>query len=332
MANPKPKCNEQLGSVGKTSGDAGTAVVTPLGALGTLLGLFKMEDIAKFLGISVEAAAGGAGAALGAATVVLLAGFYLYQRCAPRDGVEACAAGVVVNIVPSFDSVTSNIFPFTAMHDRVDLVVKSEFWPLLTTGAVFVKCNDDPLASPLLECFYKSAAVCAAAVGGLIGSIILGAVGVYVGAATGAALAASLGCAALGPLAPFCFLLALIVAAIIAAVMALLGAVFGAGVGKVIGLEAAGTPTHDSKGHPIEVGQYARIQGNFVVLADEDGALCEWWAEGTALAGASQDGPPFSYTDPDAHFPDDGCGNGDFPREPPDGSEPEDGGNPPVPK
>ena len=135
-----------------------------------------------------------------------------------------------------FDSGWDVIFPSEEqMHPRVDIVVKSRFWPLTTQGAGYVACSLAPpgIGSPMIQTFYKSDAVCAAGVGALIGA--------GVGVATTVAIAVAIG--AIGCATIIFCLLALLLAAIIGAVIALVGAAAGGAIGRA----AAGDQLPDGK-------------------------------------------------------------------------------------
>jgi len=296
----KPTCTAG-GSVGQTSSDAFTFIQILLGIAG------GVGTVAKIIG---GASSGLAGGAAGALAVIGLCGFYLYERCASRQGDPECTAGVVSGIELAFSSAADTVFPFSAQHTRVDVVVKSQYWIVVSTGALAVKCNADPLESPILSNYYHTPQVCAAAWGALIGSVVGGVVGFAL--AIPAALAVAASCAAVPIVGWLCALIALIVAAIIAAACALTGAFVGGNFAK----EAAGPvlPPDDSGGFFIERGQYLRVHGNYLRFGDDNGAIVAWWVNGSAVAGTSLLGKPFSYTDPDDNFKDDGCPTSTPPR------------------
>jgi hypothetical protein len=305
----KPNCTTGA-SVGETSSDASTFVQLLIGIAGGVGTLLKIGG----------ASAGVAGGAAGALAVIGLCGFYLYERCAPRQGDPECTAGVVCNIELAFSSASTTVFPFSAQHTRVDVVVKSKYWSVVETGALAVKCNSDPLDSPILSNYYHTPQVCAAAAGALIGAIVGGAGGVAAAIAVGGAIAGA--CSAVPPIGWLCALIALIVAAIIAAVCALVGAFVGGNFAR----EAAGPvlpPTANGDGFFIEPGQYLRVNGNYLAFGDDKGAIVAWWVNGSAVAGTSVVGQPFSYTDPDDNFKQDGCPTSVPPR---GGTTPDDDG------
>ncbi len=128
-------------------------------------------------GLSIGTAAGaGLGAAFVGAlvvgTVILLSWF---DRCRSQLAPPACVAGVVVDLADSFSSAWDEILPFTAQHDRVDLVAKSSFWDLIESGDARVFCTGEPFnrKSEIIRCYFFEARVCAAARGAAI-SLIAG--------------------------------------------------------------------------------------------------------------------------------------------------------------
>lgn len=289
MADPKPICGIQTvtqDSILKTL----LAVVGTIGTVGGAVGaIIKV----------VQAGAADLGAIAGALAVVITAAVYFHDRCLPKKGPGACSAGVVNEIHNSFSSATEWVFPFTSMHDRVEVVVKSSYWHLLTQNAGFVKCASDSRSSPILQNVVHSDEVCNAQRGALVGA----GVGAVAGLFAGAAAAAAIGCATI-----ILCLLALIVAAILAAVAALIGAFAGGMIGKATTSTAPGGSVR-----ALPVGNYVTTRGILIAYGDLDGAVVCWDASFMIHGGPSRrgegpgGGPPYSYPDPDAHLLSDGC-------------------------
>src|SRR5205085_634041 len=190
MSNGKPTCGPQ----GKPTDDVLTVILAVLGLAGTIFGLVKAlstTTIWTFLGISAPVGVWLAAAAAALAAEVTVFVFY-YKRCLENPvGLAACSAGVVNGIEESFNSAADELFPFTAMHDRVDVVVKSMYWFLVQNGAFFIKCAGDALGSPMIQSFYESDEACGAGLGSAIGGGIGAVGGILLGVLAGAAI----GCA-----------------------------------------------------------------------------------------------------------------------------------------
>ena len=139
------------------------------------------------------------------------------------------------------------LLPWQAMHDRIDVLVKSPFWQIVELGNAFVFCTaeDRPRRSELLRCYFYEHRVCAAAIGV--------AAGAAVGAVVGIVAAALIVCATL----VLC-LLGLVLAAIVA-VAAVLG---GTAVGGQMAKAAAENedPSADT-GEIISVGYLVTVRG-----------------------------------------------------------------------
>jgi hypothetical protein len=297
MANGKPIC----GSQGESTDDTLTFILFALGLLGTIIGIVQgaawtvaQAQAVTLLGITAPGGVWLGGVGGGVLVLVIVFGFYFKRCLEDPDGLDACSAGVVNGIVESFDSPVNEVFPFTAMHDRVDVVVKSIYWNLVQENAQFVKCAGDPDASPVLQGFYYSDEVCAAALGATIGAAAGAVVGIIVAAAI-----AAIGCATI-----ILCILAILVAALIAAGAALAGAFIGGQIGKAIAGDSDPTATG---GNTIQTGDYVTTKGNLITSGDFDGARVYWFVEETTLHGRSTGAPQFSFTDPDTNLIDDAC-------------------------
>ena len=296
MSSAKPICGTQ----GKPTDDTLTFILAVLGAIGTIIGIIKAVSsttIVTILGISAPAGIWLAAVGAALATEVLIFGFY-YKRCLENpDGLATCSAGVVNGIEESFNSAADEIFPFTAMHDRVDVVVKSMYWFLVQNGAFFIKCAGDALGSPMLQSFYETDEVCAAGLGATIG----GGIGVIGGILLGVLAGAAIGCATI-----ILCLLALLIAAIIAAVVVLVGAFIGGQIGKAVANNSRPLPSGPGAA-PIQLGDYITTKGNLITSGDLDGARVYWFVTDTTLHGRSTGAPEFSFTDPDTNLTNDAC-------------------------
>jgi hypothetical protein len=298
LSVPKPTC----GSQGPSSDDTLTAIIAVIGTLGTIVSTGKeiAGTIGPAIGTTEVALAAAAtliqwAAVAGAIITFTVVSVFYWKRCHDKPrGLNACSAGVINGTQTSFDSVSDNVFPFTAMHDRVDVVVKSQYWSLVESNALSIRCAGDSLQSPLIQCFYESPEVCGAGVGSLVGGVA----GVVGGIIAGAAVGAAIGCATV-----ILCIFALLAAFLIAAAAVLLGALIGGQLGKA----AAGDTDPSVEGELLGVGDYITTKGNVITHGDFDGARVYWFVKETSLHGRSLASPDFSHTDPDSNLIPDAC-------------------------
>jgi hypothetical protein len=307
MANPNCPPQPVCGSQGDSTDDVGKIILAILGIGGTVIGIITTAakatalDTLPILGWTAPGiGAIGLGAAAGAAAVMVSAFAFWWDRClSSPDGLQSCSAGVVQNVVESFNAPADYMFPFIAQHNFISVVVKCIYWPLVQQEAQYILCfrND----SPAITCVYENPAVCAAAAGSFIGAVVGGVGGIVLGILAGAAL----GCTASGPFYLLCLLIAAIVAAIVAAVCALAGAAIGGNIGHAIAGDEQ--PSSDN-GDMIAIGDYVTTQGKTIISGDFDHARVYWFVEHTTLHGHTTDpGPFFSHTDPDNNLVPDAC-------------------------
>lgn len=286
MADRKPTC----GSKGETTDDIATGIFGVLGLGASAWGAIKGAMWA------VESGSLWAGAVAGAVITLVTISYFYWDRCLrDSDGQDECAAGVVNEIEESFGSNSDFAFPFSANHDRVDLVIKCNYWHLVATPAQFVKCADDSIGSPILPCYYHSKEVCAAGLGSVIGGIA-GAAG---GILTGVAVAALIGCASV-----ILCIVAILVAALVAVAITLLGANMGGHAAREIAGDSSPT---SQNGSTISIGDYLTATGNLITNGESNGARVFWFVDSSTLSGRSTNRRPFSHIDPDANFPLDEC-------------------------
>jgi hypothetical protein len=281
-------------------------VVVIVGGIVTIIGLIVKFESVKSAAESAASYLGGmyfAGATagfIGAVAVLATISWYVHDRCNPKQGESVCLAGVVQNIVQDFNDFWDDLLPFSAMHDRVDLVVKSRFWDIVENNATLVHCTDVPIdslrKSEIFRAYYFTDRVCNAARGAMVGG--------SVGAVPGILLAA-LAAAAIGCITFFGCLLALLVAALIAATMVLAGAWAGGHIAK--GEESS---PEDDSGTSISIGDLLRVSGPIFSKEYDNGANVMWWVDTSALSGNVYDrvpNNPFSYCEIDEEFMMDGC-------------------------
>lgn len=275
-------------------------IITALLAIGKALGAVSVAGgVISIGGVTIgTAAAGGAlaGAAAAVAMIVII-GLYALDRCVEGRGLAECIAGVVTGVVDSFDSALDELLPFTAMHDRVDVVVKSRYWDVVEDGQAFVFCTDHepPKRSEIMRCYFFDRRVCDAATGAQIG----GAVGAVAGVIAAAAIAAAIGCATI-----ILCIFALILAALVAAAAVLAGALVGGQIGKATSTNDAPT---SSGGGTIAVGQLVTVHGNMQRREHDSAANVMWWSHSAQFHGDSMSPQPFSYCDIDDELTMDGC-------------------------
>ncbi|MBA3590812.1 hypothetical protein [Methylibium sp.] len=234
------------------------------------------------------------------------------------EGCDArCWAGIVANAVPSFNTAADFWLPWNAAHDRVDVVLKSVYWPSLRFrpgSDLYAQCNDDVLQSPLVYCFYRSSKVCGAGLGATVGAGI----GVPVGVLAALLIVTAIGCASI----VFCLFL-VVLAALIAATIVLIGAFAGGHIGKSMAPE-----DHEgASAQPVSVGDYVSLTGK---VSGVDSAGNEqrpfrhfgptkimFFVESTSLHGRSLWPVPYMYVDPDLNLAQDACPVAPSEAEPP---------------
>ena len=284
--------------------DIGAVIGTISGLIGALgiFGQIAVEGgIISIGGVAIGGAAAGGviAAALVVIAIIVVVGLYALDRCVAGDGLRECIAGVVHEIVESFSGTLDNIFPFTAMHDRIDVVVKSRYWDVVEHGNANVYCTDaiTPQRSEIMRCYYFDDQVCNAAQAGIYGATIGGVAGI---------IAAAIATAAIGCATVILCILALIVAVLIAAVAALVGALAAGQIARATTDESS--PIADS-GIAISVGDLVSVTGNMVRREYDDKANVMWFEEQTNLHGSVSDGltRPFTYCEIDEELTSDSC-------------------------
>jgi hypothetical protein len=227
-----------------------------------------------------------------AVAVVILIGAHISDRCLHHPGgTPECVAGVVIGAVHSFNSTIDDLFPFTATHDRIDLVVKEHYFDVVEAGAAYVFCTDAPVRrrSPILRCYYFSEEVCNAGRGSLYGAVA-GGVAAIVAAAI---IAAAVGCST-----PIGCLIVLAVIAVVALILVLAGALIGGQAGRAASRDTS--PVSDT-GRTLREGDYVTVQGNMVKRDYDEGANVLWWETSTQFHGPSTvTARPFNHCDIEA--------------------------------
>jgi hypothetical protein len=299
----QPTCGSQGTSSGPSTstvlGDIGW-LLGLVGTVNTVVGLFEKTKIFAALGLSAPAVVWIAAVGGALITLAIVIDFYRLRCGSTPRTLSACSAGVVETVVPSFSSTSEDLFPFTAMHNRVDVVVKCVYWFLVENNAAMVFCNTDPQTSPILRGYYKSDQVCGAGKGAIAGAVVGAAVGIFLGVLAGGAIA-SIAC---GPFAWLCLILAVLVALIVAAVCVLIGALVGGQIGKAV---AGSDPATADGGGIISMSDYVTSKGGLVTSGDDEGARVYWFVTGTTQHGRSTLASPFSHTDPDVNLTMDAC-------------------------
>jgi len=297
----KPVCGSQGGEETPEILETILLIFGGIGTAASIIGaIVKAAEITTLPIIGVTVAGAGlialSAIAAAAATFITVFAFY-WDRCgSDPEGLQACSAGVINEIVESFDSASDELFPFTAMHDRVDVVVMSQYWFLVENNALSIKCASDTDSSPILQSLYESDEVCAAGLGSTIGA----GVGALGGIALGILAGIAIGCATI-----ILCVVAIIVAAIVAAAVVLGGALLGGQIGKAI---AEDTQPEANGGNTLRTGDYVTTEGDLITSGTFDGARVYWFVEHTTLHGHSTGSPPFSFRDPDTNLADPNTG------------------------
>jgi hypothetical protein len=297
-----PEVLTQVGAIIGVIGSLISAAIAIGGAIGSIKVVGGVITIVNSSGATVVtlvgATAGGALAGLvTAVALIIMIGLFVDDRCLGDKGLAECASGVVTGVLDSFDSALDELLPFSAMHDRVDLLAKSRFWDAIEDGEAFVFCTEQetPRRSELLRCYFYDSRVCGAAQGALFGGIAGGVGGII----AAAAIAAAIGCATL-----ILCLFALLLAVLVAAVAVLVGALIGGQIGKAVSTD--NDPTA-ATGEAIAVGQLVTVRGNMVRREYDNAANVLYFARQADFHGMSISPQPFSYCEIDDELDDDGC-------------------------
>jgi hypothetical protein len=302
--NERPNCGTaEAGVVPEALTEVIKWIVIIWGGIGTILGVLKALGAISVSGgvISIGGTAIATGFFAGAAVgfVVAVTTFVVVlnsarDRCNPSDATSECVAGVVVAMEASFSSTLDEFAPWQAMHDRVDLIVKSFFWPVVESGEAFVFCTDEPWPrrSEIMRIYFFDRQVCDAAQGATVGA----AVGMVAGIIAAAAIAAVM-C-----ITVVLCIIGLLLAAAVAAAAVLGGAAIGGQIGKAGSQEQ--DPTAD--GQTLGVGHLVTARGPMERREYDDGANVIYWAESAQFHGVSMSPQPFSYCEINDEF-EDGC-------------------------
>ena len=148
---------------------------------------------------------GIAASAAGAAAVLILVAYYLLKPdgciVSPTKGEAVCFSGLVEDVQDLSSEAVDILAPFAIGPEAsFDVVVKSQYWNLVTKNAYWVFCSQ--AGGAMLPCFVKSSTSCAARIGAAVGGTAGAIAGIALGYLAGGALL-SLGC---GPFAFMCAL------------------------------------------------------------------------------------------------------------------------------
>jgi hypothetical protein len=263
------------------------------------------------------AAAGGAllGSAIGLG-IVLSKGI---DRLQGRPGANRCYGGVVNGIALAFSSGRDWAFPYASQHNRVDVVVKRIYWPLVDAmPRQFVWCATDARRSALIRSYFRTAQVNNAAGGAIAGAAVGAVGGAIAGYFAGVGVAAAIGSAACSASLWF-YLICLVVVIVVALIVALICTLVTATIGGAIGAGAtsstgSGAAPQGQGGGSISLGDYITLNANLTVYGEDNDAWVAWWVDETAippaLHGSSPNGEgaggaaPFNFVDADDGFVD----------------------------
>lgn len=267
-------------------------------SIGKAIGAITVSGGTIFVGgtaIATGLFAGGAVGFVVAVTTFIVVLVSARDRCNPSEAESQCVAGVVNGIVASFSNTRDEWLPWQAMHDRVDVIVKSFYWQIVEGGNAYVFCTDQqrPRRSEILRCYFFERRVCSAANGA--------AAGAAVGAVAGI-VAAALIAAALCTTVILC-LLGLLIAAIVAAAAVLGGAAIGGQVAKAASENE--DPAADT-GETLGIGHLVTVRGPMEPRGYDDNANAIYWATNAQFHGTSMSPQPFSYCEINDEFGD-GC-------------------------
>lgn len=265
-----------------------------IGAIKVVNGVVSIGGVGIGSGLFVG---GAIGLAVAVTTLIIISNS-ARDRCNPSTAESQCIAGVVNNIVPSFSSGWDDWAPWQAMHDRVDVIVKSFYWQIVELGNAHVFCTDEarPRRSEILRCYFFEQRVCDAANGAVTGAAV---------AAVPAVLVAA-GIAALMCVTVVLCVIGLLLAAAAALAIVLGGAAIGGQIAKSNSENA--DPTADT-GQTLSIGHLVTVNGPMEPRGYDDGANVIYWASGAQFHGMSMSPQPYSYCEINDEF-EDGCSRG----------------------
>lgn len=280
MSGPVAKCSDLDGfedSIDETISD----IIKLKGAIGVITGAIAIiGGLGTFsiVALSMIAAAAGPGLII---LTSLTKAIKLLCRPGPSGRPDQCASGVVVSMTPSFSSGVQTWFPMTALHDRVDLVVKSDYWWIVEYSDAKVICtetNDLQRRSEVLRCYFYDPQVCEAARRAWEGAAIGAVLGLVIGAVVGALLC-GIGLCVLG----------VIVAALISAALTTAGGAAGSAIGQASSDDL--DPSGES-GLAISTGDLVSFRGNLVRSGVDGGANVFWWVSEAFIIGEASSSVP----------------------------------------
>ncbi len=269
----------------------GITVIKAIGAISVAGGVISVGGTAIATGLF-------AGAAVGfvvAVTTFIVVLYTAKDRCTQSSAESQCVAGVVTGLVASFSETRDDWLPWQAMHDRIDIVVKSFFWQVVESDNAFVFCTGEqpPRRSEIMRCYFFEQRVCDAATGAAAGAAVGAVVGILAAAAIAAAMCITIVLCIFG----------LILAAIVAAGAVLGGAAIGGQIAKANSENE--DPAADT-GQVLSVGHLVTANGPMEARGYDDGANVIYWANSAQFHGMSMSPQPFSYCEINDEF-EDGC-------------------------
>ncbi|WP_058186603.1 LytS family sensor histidine kinase [Terracidiphilus gabretensis] len=258
----------------------------------------------------------------------------------PVVGKFECVTGVINTVEAGFHYGYSELVGFQNNQPRIDVVVKSIYWPILTLNnppmvwcAACTNCppsaaapaqilNPNSTCSPMMPCYYHNNQVCSASAGASAGAAIGAALGAVGGVILAIWLFGLMGCSFTAIFSWICIIVLAVVCLIVVAVV-VIAALIGSTIGTQAGKAAAGGSASPMAGSvTLMPGAYVSVLGNMVQSPHSLGANVIWFAgwtpdangqtvddltasnmNGTTVLGKSTGLPPFCFTDPDGMIP-----------------------------
>lgn len=333
--NVQPRCGAPLTAEGTAFGRTWAWIVAAAGTISGIVGAIGYAEkvvqgaqtastiLTSLFGSAAWNVAGSVaavgGALLGVAIGLAIVFSKALDRRNPKPGVPRCYAGVVNGLALAFTSGHDWAFPYAAEHDRLDLVVKRAYWPLVDAAPrQFVWCAADVRTSPLIRSYFHSQTVRNATGGAMAGAIVGGIGGAIAGYFAGVGVATALG-AVLCSASLWFYLLCLLVVIVVALVVALICTLVTATIGGAIGAGAtnasssAGPTPRGGSGGSIALGDYVTLNANLAVRGEDSDAWVAWWVDesaalapavhGRSMVGEGTGGSaPFNFVDADGAF------------------------------
>lgn len=172
MANCNDECRPTCGQINdSTVPSALTQTASVIGFIASILGIFGKLISIKDLPFPIIIFILSLSAILVGLAIIAWVGIAWYDQCTEEPvvvtsdgslmkmkGTKECVTGVVNSIKSDFSSIWSIawIFPWTANHDSIDVVVRMRYWDVVESNGADVFCTyeESDRRSEILRCYF----------------------------------------------------------------------------------------------------------------------------------------------------------------------------------